>query len=368
MAMPRGAPVLPGEPLHTPAELRIVGAGQVIRPAAPVKLRRLSMQSSPRSIRTLATALALGLGSAGLWLAPAAQAAAPMVKTQAPGYFRLMVGAFEVTALSDGTVNLPVDKLLTHTSAAEVGKALSRHYQSAPLETSVNAYLINTGAKLVLIDTGAAGLFGPTLGNLLTNLKAAGYQPEQVDEIYITHMHGDHIGGLMAGGAMAFPNAVVRADKHDADYWLSADKLAQAAPEAKGGFQGAQASLGAYVQAGRFKAFEGDTELVPGIKAKSTYGHTPGHTVYMLESQGRKMVFWGDLMHVAAVQFERPGVTIQFDSDSVAAAAQRKWAYADAAKQGYLVAAAHLSFPGIGQLRQAGSGYVYLPVNYTLNR
>ena len=96
-----------------------------------------------------------------------AHAAAPQVKTSAPGYFRMMLGDFEVTALSDGTVALPVDKLLTNTTPGKVDKALARSYLKAPLETSVNAYLINTGSKLVLVDTGAAGLFGPTLGNLL---------------------------------------------------------------------------------------------------------------------------------------------------------------------------------------------------------
>ena len=107
-----------------------------------------------------------------------------------------MVGDFEVTALSDGTVALPVDKLLTRTTPEQVKKTLARSYLQSPLETSVNAYLVNTGEKLVLIDTGAGGLFGPTLGKLVANLKAAGYQPEQVDEIYITHMHPDHVGGL----------------------------------------------------------------------------------------------------------------------------------------------------------------------------
>jgi glyoxylase-like metal-dependent hydrolase (beta-lactamase superfamily II) len=280
-------------------------------------------------------------------------AAAPQVKTQAPGYYRVMLGDFEVTALSDGTVALPV------------GKGLASSFLKAPVETSVNGYLINTGTKLVLIDTGAAGLFGPTLGNLLTNLKAAGYQPEQVDEIYITHMHADHVGGLMAGEKLAFPNAVVRADQHDADFWLSAANLEKAPAEMKGFFQGAQASLNPYVAAGKFKPFNGDTELVPGIKAVAAPGHTPGHSTYLVESQGQKLALWGDLMHVAAVQFAHPSVTIQFDTDSKSAAVQRKKAYAEAAKQGYLVGSAHLSFPGLGHLRAEGKGYAFVPVNYS---
>ena len=299
-----------------------------------------------------------------LWIG-AAQSAAPQVKTQAPGYYRVMLGDFEVTALSDGTVALPVDTLLTNTTAAKSTKALARSFLKAPVDTSVNGYLINTGTQLILIDSGAAGLFGPTLGNLTTNLKAAGYQPDQVDEIYITHMHADHVGGLMNGDKLAFPNAIVRADQHDADYWLSQANLDKAPADAKGFFQGAMASLNPYVAAGKFKAFDGDTELAPGIRAMAAHGHTPGHSTYRVESKGQTLVLWGDLMHVAAVQFGDPSVTIAFDTDSKNAAIQRKRAYADAAKEGYLVGSAHVSFPGLGHLRAEGKGYAWVPINYS---
>jgi glyoxylase-like metal-dependent hydrolase (beta-lactamase superfamily II) len=311
-----------------------------------------------------AAARLLPVLAAALALAGPALAGAPMVKTQAPGYYRMMLGEFEVTALSDGTVALPVDKLLTGTTPQHVAQVLARHDLKVPVETSVNGYLINTGNKLVLIDTGAAGLFGPTLGRLVANLKAAGYQPEQVDEVYITHMHPDHVGGLADGDKPAFPNAVVRADKHDAEHWLSQAHMDQAPKEAKGFFQGAMASLKPYVTAGKFVPFDGDTELVPGIKAQATHGHTPGHSVYLVESKGQKLALWGDLMHVATVQFAEPAVTIQFDTDAKAAAAQRKKAYAEAASQGYWVAAAHLSFPGIGHVHAEGRGYRWVPANY----
>jgi len=232
----------------------------------------------------------------------------------------------------------------------------------------VNAFLVNTGTKLVLVDTGSGNLFGPTLGNLLANLKASGYEPGQVDEVYITHMHPDHVGGLSTDGKMNFPNAIVRADKHDADYWLSAETLAKADEGSKGFVQGAQAMLGPYVQAGKFKPFEGDTELVPGVRAHAAYGHTPGHTIYVVESNGQKLVLWGDLMHVAALQFPDPSITIKFDSDSKAAMAQRKKAFADAAKNGFWVGAAHLPFPGLGHLKSAGKGYTFIPVNYSVIR
>jgi glyoxylase-like metal-dependent hydrolase (beta-lactamase superfamily II) len=123
--------------------------------------------------------------------------------------------------------------------------------------------------------------------------------------------------------------------------------------------------LNPYVLAGKFKPFNGDTELVPGIRAVANPGHTAGHTLYVVESKGQKLVLWGDLMHVAAAQFPDPAVTIGFDLDSVRAAAQRKKVFADASAQGYWVAGAHLSFPGIGHLRTADSGYAYVPVNYS---
>ena len=317
---------------------------------------------------TLAATLTAITLATTLLFAGAAQAEAPMVKTAAPGFFRMMLGDFEVTALSDGTVALPVDKILTNTTPGKVDQALAKSFLKAPVETSVNGYLINTGSKLVLVDTGAAGLFGPTLGNLVANLKAAGYQPEQVDAVLITHMHADHVGGLMAGDKLVFPNATVHADQHDADFWLSQANLDKAPKEAKGFFQGAMASLNPYVAAGKFKPFDGNTDLVPGIKAQAARGHTPGHSTYVVESKGQKLVLWGDLMHVAAVQFANPAVTIQFDTDSKAAAAQRKKAYAEAAKQGYWVAAAHLSFPGIGHLRIEGKAYSFVPANYSVVR
>jgi glyoxylase-like metal-dependent hydrolase (beta-lactamase superfamily II) len=298
--------------------------------------------------------------------ASTAFAAAPLVKTQAPGYYRTMLGDFEITVLSDGTVDLPMDKLL-QAPAAKLQQAMTKNFVKSPVETSVNAFLINTGGKLVLVDTGAGDLFGPTLGKLLINLKAAGYKPEQVDEIYLTHMHPDHLGGLGVASKAAFPNAVVRADKHDADYWLNAGEMAKAPADKKDYFKNAQVALSGYPGA-KFKPFEGEVQLSPGIRATASYGHTPGHTTYIVESKGQKLVLIGDLMHANFVQFDDPSVTIAFDSDPKAALASRKAGFADAAKQGYLIGAAHLPFPGLGHLRTAGAAYQFIPVSYSVPR
>lgn len=310
----------------------------------------------------------MSLAVFALALSNNAFAGAPLAKGQAPGWYRMMLGDFEVTALSDGTVELPVDQLLANITPAKLKTALDRAYMKTPVETSVNAYLINTGTKLVLVDAGAGGLFGPTLGKLVANLKASGYQPEQVDEIYITHMHPDHVGSLATSGKATFANAVVRAHKAEGEFWLGQANMEKAPEQMKPFFQGAMASLNPYVASGKYKPFEGETELVPGVRAMPSIGHTPGHTVYVVESKGEKLVIWGDLMHVAAVQFQDPSVTIQFDVDSKKSAPARKKAYADAAKKGYFVAIAHVSFPGIGQLRTDGAGYRWLPVNYSRGR
>ena len=308
---------------------------------------------------------AAALCALGFLCGTAALAGAPQLKTRAPGWYRMVLGDFEVTALNDGTFLMDLVKLLTHITPKQLDEDLSRSFLTNPVEASVNGFLINTGTKLVLVDTGAGTFFGPTVGKLLTNLAASGYRPEQVDEVYITHMHSDHIGGLIKDGKMAFPNAVVRASQPEADYWLSKAEMAAAPAAAKDAFANAQKALGPYIAAGRFKPFNGDVELVPGVRSVVTPGHTPGHTLYMVESGGEKLLLWGDLMHAATAQFPDPSVSLQYDIDLPAAMEQRKKVFADAAEHRYWVGGAHLPFPGIGHLRTNGSGYTFVHANYT---
>ena len=259
-----------------------------------------------------------------------AQAAPPMAGGQAPGWHRMKLGSFEVTALNDGIFKLPVDKLLQTPDPTLVARRLQEAYLGIPLDTSVNAYLIHTGEKLVMIDTGHNAAGGAPTGLLLGHLKASGYSPEQVDEIYITHFHGDHINGLTdKDGKAIYPNATVRADERESGFWLGDE--ASAPDGARGGIANAKRVMKPYQAAGRFKPFDGATELVKGVRSVPTYGHTPGHTIYVVESGDDKLVLWGDLMHVAAVQFKNPEVTIQFDSDPKAAGPQRFQAYDNAA-------------------------------------
>ena len=288
--------------------------------------------------------------------------AAPLQEKES---YRMMVGDFEVTVLSDGVNQRTVEQQLQllYGNRIEMKDALSRAYPDGQIESTVNAFLINTGSKLVLVDAGNGKMGAPTMGKILHHLNAAGFRPEKIDEIYLTHMHGDHIGGLVSGEELVFPNATVYAHRLEAEYWLSDANLDNAPDSAKRGFQSARAALTPYIYAGRFKTFEGNIDLAPGIRAEALFGHTPGHTAYFVESQGKTLVLWGDIIHVAAVQFKDPLVTIAYDSNRDEAARTRQQILRETAKNGWLIGGAHLAFPGIGHVRTNNAGgYVFEPV------
>jgi glyoxylase-like metal-dependent hydrolase (beta-lactamase superfamily II) len=299
-----------------------------------------------------------------LFLAQFAHAEAPLARVQVPGYYRINVGSFEVTALYDGAIELDT-KLLKDTGSVDLGRLLARMFVGNPkMQTAVNAYLINTGSHLVLVDTGAAKLFGPSLGFVLENMKAAGYEPAQVDTVVVTHLHGDHMGGLEdASGHPVFPKAKIFVSKEDNDFWLS-QKVADSVPAAlQPYFKMARDVAAPYQASGQWTPFTEGTELVPGVKAVRAFGHTPGHPAYAVESEGKKLLIWGDVVHAHAVQFAKPGVSIEYDTDRKQAVATRKQLMKALAASKSLVAGMHLPFPGIGHVRAEGRGsYSWVPI------
>lgn len=312
------------------------------------------------------SAAAVVTASLLLGIAPLAQAEAPQVKTQAPGYYRLMHGQFEVTALFDGAIGLDI-KLLKYAKEEDLQRLLARMFVDSPkMQTAVNAFLINTGSKLVLVDAGAGNAYGPGLGFVMRNLTAAGYRPEQIDAVLVTHMHGDHIAGLNGtDGQPLFPNASIHVAQADSDFWLSPANE-RAAPESmKRMFTAARTISAPYRQQGKWKTFTPGTQLLPGITSVDTRGHTPGHTAFAIESEGKRLLIWGDLVHSHAVQFARPEVAIEFDVDPKQAIATRLAVFKAVAKSGELVAGMHLPFPGIGRVSAGSKGrYRWVPVEY----
>ena len=307
----------------------------------------------------------------GQWLAASAAAIAPPLFAAAPlagggtvGVHRMRLGQFEVTTLLDGFIELPGTVL--QGDAETIRRALDNAKAAPPFRTAVNAFLVNTGSKLVLIDCGGAKMLGPTAGRLPQALAAAGISPEQVDEVYITHMHGDHLhGAVTPEGTKLFPNAVLRIAKLDVDYWGS-PAVEAAAPEGqKGRFVAAKRAMAAYGD--RLQSFELGAELTPGIRSVSGVGHTPGHSCYLVSSGDAKLLLLGDTLHVAPVQFARPEITVMFDFRQDQARSRREELFAMAAREDMLIGAVHLPFPGIGKLRSRdGGGYAYDPIPWQL--
>ena len=307
----------------------------------------------------------------GLWLfaaAPSLPAAVPMVKTQAPGFYRMMLGDFEVTALNDGVVDYATTQVLPKATPEQIKTGLSEYGVTDPVGMSYNAFLINTGTKLILIDTGTGGKLEDNpgfrgAGRLMANLRAAGYQPQRIDEVYITHLGPDHVGGLTLGTERAFPNAMLRAPKGEVDIFLHPDT----APAWTRSWIPFWADLFApYIKAGKFQSIDEDIVLTPGIRALATHGHAPGHTSYVVESKGQTLIVMGDLVLMGALQFADPSLRSSFDADPKAAAEQRLRIFKLASDGDWWIAGGHLSFPGIGHVRAGQGRYFWAPANYTI--
>ena len=297
----------------------------------------------------------------------AALAAAPQHHDQAPGFYRLKVGGLEVTALFDAFAVFD-QHWLNGTKATMDGVAEALHEDPHMLDDGDAGFLVNTGKQLILVDAGCGTWYGGVaLGHLLGNLRSAGYTPEQVDIVLVTHLHSDHIGGLTThDGKRVFPNANIYVAKAESDFWLSPEIAAKAPKDAQPFFQSAQAIAAPYIKAGKWHTFSGSEPIVDGMQVVPLPGHTPGHTGYEFSSKGKNILFWGDIIHAQRVQLQHPEVTAIFDIDQTAAAATRNQLLSKLAREDVLIAALHTSlFPALGRLRKDGNGYSWVPVVFT---
>ena len=287
--------------------------------------------------------------------------ATPFAGVQASSVYRHKVGAFEVTVLSDG--NLALEATLFSGDQARAEKLLEAVFlPTTGIPTAVNEWLINTGEKLILVDTGAANVFAPTLG-LTQNLAAAGVDPSAVDVIVITHMHPDHVPGLLAAdGTMMFKNAIVHVNGDEYAFWTSDEIRAKAPETVRPFFDLAKAAIKPYADAGKVQMHKDGTTFAPGVTAVAAPGHTVGHTMVRISSATNELLLWGDIVHNAALQFAEPDRSIAFDHDPAMAIANRKKVFDMVASDRLLFAGIHLPFPGLGHAAKASPGYRYVPL------
>jgi glyoxylase-like metal-dependent hydrolase (beta-lactamase superfamily II) len=319
--------------------------------------------------RTMLTgAAALGAGA----LAPFAptHAAAPMSGKQAPGFYRYKIGEFEITAIADGVRPTPLtDSLVRNQPKDAVSAALVSLYPSH--EKDVPAYpftftVVNTGPKLVLIDSGLGpATFAQTKGQLgqgHNNLAAAGIDRNSVDMVIISHFHGDHIGGLLtADNKPAFPNAEVLVPAAEWAHWMDDAKMNAAPEAARGGFANTRRVFGALGKS--VTQYEPGKELAPGISGVATPGHTPGHTSHLITSGSSRLLVQGDVTAGPALLFVvYPGWHAGFDSDGALAEQTRRKLYDMASADRILVHGFHIPFPATGHVVKEGGGYRFVPI------
>ena len=288
---------------------------------------------------------------------------------QVSGFYQHQVGNTQITALLDGT-NFMSPTLFKDISQEQVHEILKKYHadQAKGVQTSINAFLVNTGNSLVLVDSGTADCFGAHLGSVMKNLKAAGYQPEQVDTILLTHLHPDHSCGVSKNGVANYPNATIYVSEDEANYWLNPKQLSKIPKEQKDNYTGTvekiKTALAPYQAKQQFKTFKlGDN--IKGFEVISTAGHTPGHFSYQLKTTGEDVIFIGDIVHSHTVQFDRPETAIEYDIDPKKAVQTRLKQFADYAKHGQTIAAPHLPFPGIGHIYSTDhKSYQWIPVHF----
>ena len=317
-----------------------------------------STTTSRRDILVGASALA-GAGLVGL--APGqATAKAPLLKSQAPYFYRFGFGKAQISMVSDGPLPLG-DPSSTFLGASkdEIGKLLTDNYLSSTnVVLEQNVPVVNTGTHLVLFDTGmgTSKMFGPTTGRLIQSLREAGIAPAQIDAICISHAHIDHIGGMAdARGRRLFPNAKVYLSQADFDFWTDEKKLAD--EKVKAFVKHARDNLLPYRD--RLVWVKDGQEVLPGITAMAAPGHTVGHTMYMIQSDTKKICFLGDLTHHQILLVERPRLEFAYDTDPKQSAATRVRVLDMLAKDKIPVLSYHFPWPGYGYFSKQGEGFRY---------
>jgi glyoxylase-like metal-dependent hydrolase (beta-lactamase superfamily II) len=294
----------------------------------------------------LAGAAALPLASS--LGASAAKAAAPMLGASTPKFNRFQLGNFEVTTLLAGTATRPDPHSIFGLNVTDEQFAAASEDANIPTEEATFFFtptVVNTGEELVLFDTGL------NQAGITEALEAAGYTTDQVDKVVITHMHGDHIGGLMEGEAETFANAAYITGAVEFDAWAAS------------GNERFEAKMRPLAE--KTTMIEDGANGFAGHTAMAAFGHTPGHMVHMIESEGQQLLIAADFANHYVWSLANPDWHVTFDMDKDAATATRKRILDMLATDKTAFIGYHMPFPGMGYVeRTAGDGYRYQPASY----
>ncbi len=311
----------------------------------------------------VATPLAYAAGSfVPVWAQNAPNFGTPTLPS--PGFRRMKVGDVEVVSLIDGIARRPLgEEFVKNAPIAEVRALLaSQNLPTEYIDVPFTPFLVIAGGRRILMDTGLGEFGGPTTGKLLENLRAAGVQPGDIDTVLITHYHGDHINGLRnKAGEFVFPKAKVLVPAPEHAFWMDDAKM-NAAPEGmKGAFQNVRRVF-AQMPAEMLVRFEPGGEVAPGIRSVAAFGHTPGHTLFQLQSAGQSFFYVGDLTNVPALFARNPDWAVTFDMDAEAARKVRREVLQRIVDAKAMIGGFHFPFPAFGQAVAQGSGYAFQPV------
>ena len=294
-----------------------------------------------------------------------AKAEAPMLGPSRAQFHRFTLGGFEVTTLLDGAIQLdgPFPIFGENVAVEEVTGYAEQHFlPSDKMEIGFAPVLVNTGTQLVLFDGGNPASRLPAAGNLVAVMQAAGYTPDQVDIVVLTHFHPDHIGGLMVDGAPTFPNATYATSEIEYDFWSAEDKLSGPTERVATLVQSNVVPL-----AEKMTFVKDEGEVVPGIRAINANGHTPGHMAYHIESDGHRLLLWADTTNHYVVSLQQPGWHVRFDMDKEGAVQARRRILDMVATDRIPASGYHMPFPAVGFVEKVGDGYRWIPASYQLN-
>jgi glyoxylase-like metal-dependent hydrolase (beta-lactamase superfamily II) len=269
----------------------------------------------------------------------------------------IKVGDITVTAVSDGTLKTGLD-VIVNLAPEECARLAACAYDAA-IHLPVNAFLLDLGGRKLLVDAGSGTAMQPTLGKLPENLRAAGASPATITTILLTHLHSDHANGLIdAAGNAVYPNADLVLHEQESRFYLERDANDTDSERVRRTLTQSKKATAPY--RGRIRTVP-DGEALPGISAVLQPGHTPGHTCWLIQSRGARLLIWGDIVHLPSVQVPRPDTALVYDVDPVLAPQTRALVLDWVARERIPVAGAHLPFPGFASIVRQGDGYALAP-------